>query len=170
MATRKKESRNERFVRVVEKRVDKLINMIRLLGNCSNRVSYEYTPAQVDQVFGALQTSLDTAHERFRDGLKSKKRFSLSAKPEHEPCYRNVPHVVISLPDGSTLAAAVSNDQNHPSMLVYWTHTEGDETLDDLVCCAEYSGTNEVSAIAYKDTQEDPVYFESFHGIQREEV
>lgn len=172
MAKPEKETKSERFVRVAEARVNKLIKMIRLLGNCSRPGSYEHTPSQVNQIFTTLADELASARKRFTDASASKKRFSLSDKPEHRATYEDDPHVVLSLPDGSKLAAAVMDDGSaHPSILVYWTHVMGDETVDDLVCCAEYNAAfNEVSAIAYKDNQEDPVYFESFHGIVREEV
>ena len=48
-----KESKEERFHRVVEARVNKLIKMLRLLGNCSG-VAYAYTPEQVEQIFSTL--------------------------------------------------------------------------------------------------------------------
>ena len=34
--------KRERFVRVAESRTNKIIEMIRLLGNCSNKSNYEY--------------------------------------------------------------------------------------------------------------------------------
>lgn len=171
MAKPEKETKSERFVRVAEARVNKLIKMIRMLGNCSKTASYEYTPSQVNKIFTTLAYELASARKSFTDASTGKKRFSLSNKPEHRATYEDDPHVVLALPDGSKLAAAVMDDGSaHPSILVYWTHVLGDETVDDLVCCAEYTAVNEVSAIAYKDSQEDPVYFESFHGIVREEV
>ena len=59
-----KESRRARFQRVAEARANKIIKMIRLLGNCSGPV-YEYTDDQVTQIFTVLQTELDNAKERF---------------------------------------------------------------------------------------------------------
>lgn len=172
MAKPEKETvKSERFVRVAEARVNKLIKMIRLLGNCSSPGTYKYTPAQVNQIFTTLADELASARKSFSDASASRKRFSLSDKPEHHATYEDAPHVLLALPDGSKLAAAAMDDGSaHPSILVYWTHVMGDETVDDLVCCAEYTAVNEVSAIAYKDSQEDPVYFESFHDIGREGV
>ncbi|MDQ0204127.1 hypothetical protein J2S01_001849 [Pectinatus haikarae] len=37
------EIKYERFVRIVEARTNKIIDMIQLLGNCSNAATYEYT-------------------------------------------------------------------------------------------------------------------------------
>ena len=39
----KKESKREKFVRMAEARTIKIISMVRLLGNCSNRLAYEYS-------------------------------------------------------------------------------------------------------------------------------
>ena len=41
-----KESKSDRFVRLAEARVNKLIKMIRLLGNCSMKCNYEFTEDQ----------------------------------------------------------------------------------------------------------------------------
>ena len=37
------ETKNDRFVRIAEARTNKIIDMIRLLGNCSNKASYDYS-------------------------------------------------------------------------------------------------------------------------------
>ena len=42
-----KEDKSARFKRLAEARVNKLLAMIRLLGNLSNPVCYEYRPDQV---------------------------------------------------------------------------------------------------------------------------
>ena len=39
---KKKETKREKFVRMAEARTIKIISMVRLLGNCSNRLAYEY--------------------------------------------------------------------------------------------------------------------------------
>ena len=55
------ESKPERFRRVVEARVNKIIKMVRLLGNCSNVNVYTFTTEQVQQIFATLQDELDRA-------------------------------------------------------------------------------------------------------------
>ena len=76
-----KEAKSERFVRLAEARVNKIIKMVRLLGNLSWSSNYEYTTDQVAQIFKALQTELNTARRRFAAGQKRKPRFSLSGDP-----------------------------------------------------------------------------------------
>ena len=56
-----KESKSDRFCRVAEARVNKLIKMLRLLGHCSGLNVYSYDDDQVEQIFSALQIELDTA-------------------------------------------------------------------------------------------------------------
>ena len=41
------ETKHEKFVRVAESRTNKIIDMIRLLGNCSSTATYEYTDEDV---------------------------------------------------------------------------------------------------------------------------
>lgn len=59
------ETKRERFVRLAEARTNKIIDMIQLLGNCSNQSQYEYTQKDVSKIFNAIQNELDTAKKRF---------------------------------------------------------------------------------------------------------
>ena len=38
------EKKHERFIRIVERRMDVLINDFEKLGNCASKVSYDYIP------------------------------------------------------------------------------------------------------------------------------
>lgn len=70
-----KESKREKFVRLAEARTNKIIDMIQLLGNCSNQSQYEYTQKDVNKIFNAIQTELDMARKRYskQDSQKGKK-------------------------------------------------------------------------------------------------
>lgn len=59
------ESKRERFVRLAETRTNKIINMVQLLGNCSNTSAYEYTDADVEQIFSAIEASVREAKKKF---------------------------------------------------------------------------------------------------------
>ena len=77
-----KETKEARFRRVAEARVNKLIRMLRLLGNCSGTNTYAYDDDAVEQIFTELQVELDRARERFAEnGKPGRKRFSLSETP-----------------------------------------------------------------------------------------
>lgn len=72
-----KESKRERFVRVAEARTNKIIEMIRLLGNCSAKGSYEYTDADIRQIFGAIDKELKAAKNRFTGDEEKEEHFKL---------------------------------------------------------------------------------------------
>ncbi|MCH5264795.1 MAG: hypothetical protein J1F02_02770 [Lachnospiraceae bacterium] len=69
------ESKREKFVRIAEARTNKIINMIQLLGNCSNQSLYEYSQKDVNKIFSAIQAELDEAKNRYskQDSQKGSK-------------------------------------------------------------------------------------------------
>lgn len=69
------ETKRAKFVRIAEARTNKIINMIQLLGNCSNQSLYEYTQKDVNKIFSAIQEELDEAKKRYnkQDGQKGSK-------------------------------------------------------------------------------------------------
>ena len=69
------ETKRDKFVRLAEARTNKIIDMIRLLGNCSNESQYEYTKKDVNKIFIAIQAELDAAKKRYskQDSQKSSK-------------------------------------------------------------------------------------------------
>lgn len=60
-----KETKREKFVRLAENRTNKIIDMIRLLGNCSNQSLYEYDSKDVDKIFDTIQSELNAAKKRY---------------------------------------------------------------------------------------------------------
>ena len=58
-------ARRERFVRVVERRTKRVLKDIVMLASCSNKNAYEYSDTDVQKIFGAIETELKKAHERF---------------------------------------------------------------------------------------------------------
>ena len=70
------EKKHERFVRVATQRVNQLIADFEKLGNCASKVSYDYTDAEVEQIFKELDTQMAT----LRDQFAGKRAFSLSDK------------------------------------------------------------------------------------------
>ena len=59
------EARTSRFRRIAEKRTNELIRRIQLLGNCSNRSSYDYSEQEVNKIFNAIDKELRQAKARF---------------------------------------------------------------------------------------------------------
>ena len=78
MAT-KKETKREKFVRMAEARTIKIISMVRLLGNCSNRLAYEYSDKDVSKIFSAIESAVVDAKKRFKSAPNGTAQvFSLS--------------------------------------------------------------------------------------------
>jgi hypothetical protein len=68
------ESRSEKFKRVATKRTNELLDKIRILGNCSNKSTYEYTEEEVIKIFKSLEKQLELSKVRFSN---KKSKFSL---------------------------------------------------------------------------------------------
>lgn len=68
----KLESKRERFVRLAEARTNKIIDMLQLLGNCSNSSVYDYTQNDVERIFSAIEFEIREAKKKF-NRIESKK-------------------------------------------------------------------------------------------------
>lgn len=71
------ETNRERFVRIAEARTQKIIDTLRLLGNCSNSYAYEYTPKDIDKIFSAIEAELKTTKTKFVSSGGKDTRFKL---------------------------------------------------------------------------------------------
>lgn len=69
------ESRQERFKRLATRRVNNLLNQLRLLGNLSNKSSYDYSEEEVNKIFSAIEGQLRIAKAKFLSHRK--KEFKL---------------------------------------------------------------------------------------------
>ncbi|MDF1813017.1 MAG: hypothetical protein P1V20_12410 [Verrucomicrobiales bacterium] len=73
-----KPDRREKFVDLAEKRVNKAIEQIKLIGNLSNRSNYTYTDDDVTKIYRALKKGLDEMKSRFDSkGKETNDRFKL---------------------------------------------------------------------------------------------
>ncbi len=71
------ESKEAKFKRLAEKRVDAALQKIGLLGNLATP-SYSCTPEQVEKIIVALTVSVAEVEEKFQKVLdRSRKRFEL---------------------------------------------------------------------------------------------
>ena len=67
-----KTEKRQRFEKVASNRVQRILDTLQLLKNCSNRNNYEYNEADVDQTNYIKQTNKDLALKRIsyeRHGL-----------------------------------------------------------------------------------------------------
>lgn len=72
-----KETKREKFIRIAEARTNKIIDMIRLLGNCSNPSTYEYDDKDVKQIFDAIESEIKTAKSKFNTNSSADTKFRL---------------------------------------------------------------------------------------------
>ena len=75
--SRNMESKRERFVRIVERRVNVILNNLDSLGKCSNRKNYGYSEEDVKKIFGEIKRKVGTTEAMFKDGSKNRNRFRL---------------------------------------------------------------------------------------------
>lgn len=61
------ESKKEKFVRLAENRTNKALEMIRLIGNLSNRSVYDYSAEDVEKIFNALEDEIKLAKKQFTE-------------------------------------------------------------------------------------------------------
>lgn len=73
----KQETKREKFIRIAENRTNKIILMIQLLGNCSNRSAYEYTEKDVADIFGAIEKELKLARQKYSSSDEKLHKFKL---------------------------------------------------------------------------------------------
>lgn len=71
------ETKREKFVRLAEARTNKIIDMIRLLGNCSNKSNYDYTDADIQKIFTAIDKEIKNTKLKFSVSEIEDDRFRL---------------------------------------------------------------------------------------------
>lgn len=69
--------KKENFKRIAEKRTEKILNDLRLLGNLSNTSNYEYDQKDVDKIFSAIEDELKFTKDKFNKNNSKSKGFRL---------------------------------------------------------------------------------------------
>lgn len=59
------ESRRDRFKRLANRRVNNTLKQIELIGNLSNKSSYDYTDEEIRKIFFEIDKELRTAKVKF---------------------------------------------------------------------------------------------------------
>lgn len=67
------QEKTDRFKRVAENRTNKIIDQIRLLGNCANRSNYEYSEEDVKKIFSAIESELKETKSKYQMKSQNKK-------------------------------------------------------------------------------------------------
>lgn len=63
-------SGGDKFKELAEKRVNKVIKDLKLIGNLSNKGNYSYSQADANTIYSALKKALDGMKARFDAGEK----------------------------------------------------------------------------------------------------
>ncbi len=71
----KEEEKRERFNKVATNRVNRILETLQLLGNCSNTSNYSYTDEEIKKIFSAIESEVKIQKAKF--DRKDKKKFSL---------------------------------------------------------------------------------------------
>ena len=66
--------RSDRFKRLATVRTNEVLNRLRILGNCADRRSYDYTEEEIEKIFKAIDEQAKIVKAKFR---KPKKGFKL---------------------------------------------------------------------------------------------
>ena len=67
------EIKSERFKRIAESRTNRIIEALRLLGNCSNRSNYSYTDEEVKKIFSVIEAEVKETKLKFQPKTRPQK-------------------------------------------------------------------------------------------------
>ena len=71
------ETRRNRFVKIAEGRVNRILDGLDSLGKCSNRSNYEYSEEDIKKIFGEIDKKVRDIRTLFQGNTKNKARFKL---------------------------------------------------------------------------------------------
>ena len=76
------ESKADKFVRLGESRVNKVMEAIGRIEHLANRGNYDYTPEQVEEMFSIIENRLAEVKSRFAPKQAKNNAFSFGTKAE----------------------------------------------------------------------------------------
>lgn len=78
MRSKPQETKREKFVRLAEARTNKILDTLKLLGNCSNTAVYEFTQEDITKIFDAIEMEVKEAKKKFSEiGNDKNSKFTL---------------------------------------------------------------------------------------------
>jgi len=72
------ETKREKFVRIAERRVIKILENLNSLGKCSNRNNYKYSREDVRKIFDAIEKRVKTIRTLYENSNEIENSFKLS--------------------------------------------------------------------------------------------
>lgn len=76
MAKNVNETKHEKFIRLAEARTNKALDQIKLIGNLSDKSTYEFSEEEVNKIFAHIEKEMKIAKSRF-NGTEESKKFKL---------------------------------------------------------------------------------------------
>ena len=76
-SARRKKANRDRFVRIAENRVNRILDALDSLGNCSNKRNYDYSDSDVKKMFSEIEKKLKETRSMFQAPAEMRKRFTL---------------------------------------------------------------------------------------------
>ncbi len=76
-SARRKKANRDRFIRIAQNRVNRILDALDSLGNCSNRRNYDYSDTDVKKIFSEIEKKLKETRSMFQATAEEKKRFTL---------------------------------------------------------------------------------------------
>ena len=70
-------SKHDNFVRIATARTEKVIQLIESFRNFSNASFYDYTPEELEKIFGSIEESLSDTKSYLLDKASRPRRFRL---------------------------------------------------------------------------------------------
>lgn len=71
----KGETKEERFKRITEKRVQRVLDSLRSLSQCSNKRMYNWNEEQLKKIWNAIERALKSCKEKFEESEPEEFRF-----------------------------------------------------------------------------------------------
>jgi len=78
--SKNKESNQDRFVRIVERRVNKILNDLDSLSKCADKKNYEYSSEDVKHIFNEIERKLREVKMVFQRSNQPKKPWKLASQ------------------------------------------------------------------------------------------
>ena len=72
-----KRDRSKKFIELAEKRVNRVLNDIKLISNLSNRSNYEYSSKQAMKIIRVIDEEVKRMKMQFNKNIKKDKKFKL---------------------------------------------------------------------------------------------
>ena len=72
-----KVNKSEKFKRLAESRVNRAINMIRLIANLGNKAQYDYSQDQARKIMQVLQSEVTNVKVKFNSKKRGTEEFTL---------------------------------------------------------------------------------------------